>query len=95
VRETPVHALVDPGETEAYLFNSPVQIVNPALEGYGEVDEIVAASAEEDALGLTNATELQVEGDREDEGDPRRRRGADRNPAGDIAAQRYDSLCDA
>ena len=44
--------------------------------------------------GLTHPAQLQVEGEREDQRHHRRRRGAHRNPAGEIAAHEAPSLAE-
>ena len=45
-----VDATVDPGQLAGDPVHDPVEVVDPALQRDGEVDEVGGAAAEEDAL---------------------------------------------
>ena len=52
VRDGPVDAPVDAGEPGGDLVDGAVEVVDPALEGDGELDDVLAAAAEQQALRL-------------------------------------------
>ena len=81
VRDGAVDAAVDAREARGHLVDRPVQVVDAPLERDGEVDEILAAAAEQHPLRVADALDLdprppgEAEADRADgdAGDARRR----------------------
>ena len=55
VRDRLVDAAVDPREAGGDLVDGAVEVVDPPLERDGELDEILAAAADERSLGVTKA----------------------------------------
>ena len=70
-----VDAAVDPREAGRDLVDRPVQVVDPALERDGEVDEVLLAAAEQHPLRLAHAAAAPP---RERRHDQRERRDAQR-----------------
>ena len=58
VRDGPVDAAVDPREPGGDLVDGPVQVVDPALQRDGELDEVLAAAAEQHPLRVAHAPHL-------------------------------------
>src|SRR6266536_3453543 len=87
LRDAVVDPPVDAREGGADLVHRAVEVVDPALERDGEVDEVGLAAAEQHELRRAHAPQGEVVADREEERQSRRHRGADRDPAGDRGAE--------
>ena len=82
VRETAVHPLVDPRDSRGDLVDDAMEVIDACLERDGEVDQIVLALPEDDALCPPEATQLDVEGSSQHHCDPSRDGRAQGDPAG-------------
>ena len=58
VRDSPVDAAVDPGQSGGDLVDRSMEIVDPRLERDRELGEILAAAAEEHPLRVADAPHL-------------------------------------
>ena len=62
------------------LVHGPVQVVDPALQRDGEIDEILLATAEQHALRRANRLQLPPREARDDQREPCDGAGRDRDP---------------
>ena len=77
-----VRAAVDSDEPGRDLVHGPVQVVDPALERDGELDEVALAPAEQHLLARPQALDAQPDPGGQQERDHCCRRRADRDPGG-------------